>query len=52
MEYVGQLFVAVLEILQLPFDIFGHVFSFWQVFVYTGVAGIVLGFVMEAFLGD
>ena len=52
MEYVGQLLSVVLHIFRIPLDIFGYQISFWQVFVYTVVASVVLGFVGEAFLGD
>ena len=52
MEYVGQLLSFVFEIFKLPLDIFGHQISFWQIFVYTVVASVILGFVGEAFLGD
>ena len=52
MEYVARLFAVTFDILNIPLNIFGHTFSLWGVFVYVALAGIVLGFVWEAFLGD
>ena len=52
MEYVGYVLSAVLAVFRLPLDIFGYTVSFWQVFIYTTVVAVVLGFVGEAFLGD
>ena len=52
MEYVGIIFGNVLNLLQIPFNILGYELTFWQVFVYIGVAGVILDFVMEAFFDD
>ncbi len=52
MELFGQLLTMVLDLLQVEFTIFGFTFSFWQVFVFDIVAGIVAWILSEVFLGD
>ena len=51
MEVVLEVYNAVLFLFRLPLDIFGYNLSLWQVFIYTAVACIVLGFIMEVFSG-
>ncbi len=52
MELFGQLLTMVLDLLLVEFTIFGFTFSFWQVFVFDIVAGIVAWILSEVFLGD
>ena len=42
MEHLKWLFVAVIEVFKTPFTLYGFTFSFWQIFVWTLVAGLVL----------
>lgn len=52
MEIVGSIFSHVLALFQLEFNLFGFAFSFWQVFLWTTIAGIVLRIIWEVFFGD
>lgn len=52
MSYVSQIFMKVFDIFQFSVVLLGHQFSFWDIFIYTGVAGIVMDFFWEAFTGD
>lgn len=45
MEVFGALFTATLSIFQVEFTLYGFTFSMWDVFLWTGVAGLVLAFV-------
>ena len=49
MQYVGTVFLWVLEVFQIPISLFGYTFSLWQVFLYTAVAGVIVTFISEAF---
>lgn len=52
MEIISKLFSVTLAVFQLPITIFGYTFSFWQVFCFSVVAGIV-GYILGGFLsGD
>ena len=52
MEVIGSLFSAVLSLFQLEVNLYGFTFSFWQVFVWTTVAGIVAWILAEVFTGE
>lgn len=45
MEIFQWLFSATMEIFKIEFTLYGFTFSFWDIFLWTTVAGIVLGFV-------
>lgn len=52
MEIVGSLFSRVLGLFQIEFSLLGFTFSFWQVFLWTAVAGIIARILGEVFFGD
>ena len=51
MEYIGKLFVYIVDGMKKEFVIYGHTFSWWQVFVFVIISGIVIdiigGFISE-----
>lgn len=52
MELLAKMLSSAFEIFCLPLNLFGYSFSFWQVFAFSAVAGIVGRFLAEVFLGD
>lgn len=52
MEIISKLFSVTLEVFQLPITIFGYTFSFWEVFCFSIVAGIVAYIIGGFFNGD
>lgn len=52
MELFAQLMQVTLALFQTEFTLWGFTFSFFEVFVYTTVAGIVCWILGEIFLGD
>lgn len=50
-----ELFKAVIQtavgLFKIDFTLFGVTFNFWQVFLFTIVAGIVIWFISEVFFG-
>ena len=52
MGMIGTLFVNVLDLFQLEFDLFGFTFSMWQVFIWTAVASIRARIIGEVFFGE
>lgn len=51
MEYIGMLFGYIVEGMKNEFVIYGHTFSWWQVFVFVIVASIVID-IIGGFLGE
>ena len=49
MENVKAMFDATLEVFQIPFTIYGFTFSFWNVFLFVIVGGMVLSFIGRLF---
>lgn len=45
METFQALFTSTIELLKVEFTIFGFTLSMWDVFLWTGVAGLILSFV-------
>jgi hypothetical protein len=52
METLQALFSATLSIFQVPITIWGFTFSWWDVFIWSAVAGLVLAFIGGVFDGD
>lgn len=46
---VGLLFAAVMRLFKLEFTLYGYTFSWWEVFVFSIVAGIVGWLLWEVF---
>ncbi len=51
-EDFGAMISAVVRIFKIEFTLYGVTFSFWEVFLFTIVAGIILAFLGGAFGGD
>jgi len=51
MEYIGKLFACIVEGMKQEFVIYGHTISWWQVFVFVILAGIVID-IIGGFLGE
>ena len=49
MENIKAMFDATLAVFQLPFTIYGFTFSFWNVFLFVIVGGMVLSFIGRLF---
>ncbi|MCI9403733.1 MAG: hypothetical protein HFF04_08690 [Oscillospiraceae bacterium] len=45
MEVFKAMFAATLSVFQVEFTLYGFTFSMWDVFLWTGVAGLILAFV-------
>lgn len=52
MQVFQTVFNAVLGIFKLPFTIYGYTFSFWQIFLWSAIAAIILWFLYELFGGN
>lgn len=42
MDDFGAAIMAAVDVLKIPLTLWGHTFSFWQVFLFVGFVGIVL----------
>lgn len=49
MELFGTLLSLVMDLFQMEFTLYGFTFSFWQVFVFDIVVGIIAWIIMEVF---
>lgn len=49
---ISALFLWVKEVFSLQFTLYGFTFSFWEVFLFDTVAGILALVLKEVFLGD
>lgn len=52
MEVLQSWLSAVLAILKIELTLYGFTFSFWDVFLWTLVAGLVIAFLGGLFGGD
>lgn len=52
MNDLQAMFAATLRIFQLEFSMYGFTFSFWQVFLFVIVGGILLTFIGRLFGDD
>ena len=52
MEFIGQVFFKTIDAFKVPITIFGFTFSFWEVFCFIIVAGIVAYIIGGIFSGD
>ena len=52
MEDLAVLFNAVLSVFRYEFSIYGVTLSMWQVFLFSGFAGVVAWFIGRWFLND
>lgn len=46
---VGSLFSAVMQLFTLDFTLYGYTFSWWQVFAFSVVVGILVKIFWEVF---
>ena len=51
METIGIYFDMLVEFMKQEYMIYGYTFSYWQIFMFVIVAGIVAGFIGEFFNG-
>jgi len=49
MEHLAWLFSTVIDVFKTPFTLYGFTFSFWQIFVWSIVAGIALYLIWRFF---
>ena len=49
MESVGTLFSFALDLLKTPLSLYGYTFSFWQMFWWTLVAGLLIWLIVRIF---
>ena len=49
MEWIGEFFSFVLSLFQSPLSLYGYTFSFWQMFWWTLVAGLLLWLIVRIF---
>ncbi len=52
MEYFAKLLSGTLSLFKLPVTIFGFTFSFWEVFCFVIVAGIIAYIIGGLFSGN
>lgn len=52
MEVIQFLFSCTLAVFQVEFTIFGFTLSMWDVFLWSAVAGLILGFIGGLFSHD
>lgn len=45
MEAFLAYFSGILDLFKMPFTVYGFTFSFWDIFLFTTAAGIVLSFI-------
>lgn len=45
MDFFMQYFAGILQLFKTPLTIYGFTFSFWDVFLFTAAASIVLRFI-------
>lgn len=51
MEYIGKLFESIVNGMKQEFMIYGHTFSWWQVFVFVIFSYIVIE-IIGGFIGE
>lgn len=49
METLGSVFSSALGIFKTPMNIFGFTFSWWDVFIWSIVAGLLIWFIARIF---
>lgn len=47
MEWISEFFSYVVSLFKIPLTLYGHTFSFWQIFWWTLVAFLMLWFIRE-----
>lgn len=52
MQMLGTLFLKTMAVFQTELTIWGITITYWQVFVFTIVAGVICRILGEIFLGD
>lgn len=52
MEYFGKLIMSIVDFMKIEFSVFGYTISYWQVFLFTMVGGILGWFIGEMLNGD
>lgn len=48
----GLLSSRTLDLLKIEVTLYGHTISLWQVFVWSVVASVLIGFILDAFSGE
>lgn len=51
MEIFAAVFAAAFDLLRMEFNLFGFIFSFWEVLVFEVVAGLLIWILYYVFLG-
>lgn len=51
MEDIKRLFDAVIDLMKIPFTIYGFTISLWSIFVWVLVAGVVIWIIGKIFGG-
>jgi len=49
MEALGNLFASAVAIFKTPMTVFGFTFSWWDVFIWSIVAGLLIWFIGRVF---
>lgn len=49
MEDIYNFFSAVIQLFKIPMNVYGYVFTFWDVFLFTAVVGLIMWFVGSLF---
>ncbi|WP_293009015.1 MULTISPECIES: hypothetical protein [unclassified Oscillibacter] len=52
MEYIGTLFELTKNLMDTQLTLYGFTFSYWQIFIWTMIAGLILWFLGKVFLND
>lgn len=52
MAVLISFFAAILEFFKMPLNVYGFTFSFWDIILYTALAGILLRFIVGVFFYD
>ena len=52
MELVGAMITSTVDLFKLEFTLFGFTLSFWQVFLFSCVAGIVAWILWRIFIDE
>ena len=52
MGLISSLFTATLQLFQLNFNVFGFSMDFWQVLIWSAVAGILIEVIRRFFFDD
>lgn len=49
MEFIAKFFGAILDGFKIEFTIYGFTFSFWDVFIWTALAALLISAILDIF---